>query len=175
MSALDLATAKQHLNITVATYDTELQATIDAAEGLIAKICGPLASTATTSKVDGGGRSRSLALPVMPVISLTSVTGNAGEVVAVSDLSVLPPNQVVYTLGGACFPSAWYTVVYQAGRATVPVGLLFAVKEMVRHLWTSQQGAGRPGNQQPTSTPGFLIPNLVREALEPYKQHGISG
>lgn len=177
MSALTLSDAKVHLNITVPTFDTELQAVIDSAEAIVAGRVGPLASTATTAPhvVPTWPACSSLVLPVTPALSLTSVTSNLGAVLTVGDLTVTPWGVVEYTTASSLgvFPSSWYTVVYLAGRSTVPAGLLFAVKEMVRHLWTSQQGAGRPGNQQAQS-PGFLIPNMVREAMEPYAQPGFA-
>jgi hypothetical protein len=173
VSVLTLADTKVYLNISQATYDAELQTFIDSAEAAIAKRCGPLASTATTKQVDGRGTS--LILPLTPVISLTSITGNAGEVVATTDVTVLSPGIVRYTNGGYWFGSLWYTVVYNAGRSTVPADLLMAVKELVRHFWITQRGSARSG---PTGDseggPGYLWPYRVLELLAPYTQPGFS-
>jgi hypothetical protein len=96
-------------------------------------------------------------------------------VVSVADLTVLTPGVVRYTLGGYCFPSAWYTVVYNAGRASVPADLLLAVKELVRHLWGSQQGSGsRPGSTPESASPGFLMPYRVLELIGPHMQPGFA-
>lgn len=178
MSTLSLSDAKQHLNIDVATYDTELTAMISAAEAMIAKRCGPLASTAKTVVVDGRGYS--LLLPTTPVVSLTSVTDNTGATVSVSDLTVLPPGVVQYTSGPAYFPGWWYTVVYNAGRSTVPDDLLLADKELVRHLWTSQRGgASRPGQGGGTDQVTFAaqvgsLPTRVLELIAPHVQPGFA-
>lgn len=175
MSALTLADAKMHLNISTPDNDVELQGMIDSTEAVIAGLIGPLASTSTTSVVDGRGSV--LVLPVTPVISLTSITGAAGDSVSVANLSVIPPGIVAYNMMGTndpglfFFPSRWYTVVYNAGRTTVPADLLLAIKELLRHLWQTQRGSARPGvggNEQPTA--GYLIPNRVAELLAPYLQ-----
>lgn len=171
MSVLSLADAKRHLNIDVDTYDTELQATIDSAEQIIADRCGPLAPTAVTDRVSISG-GYSFTLRTTPVISLTTATSVFGTSTAdASQLFVSPSGVVTWRDGISRFYWGEYDVVYQAGRATVPPALLFAVKEMVRHLWTTQQGGGsRPGTAPQAATPGFLIPNMVREAMEPYVQ-----
>lgn len=170
---MTLPDAKTHLGITVDTDDAELTVMITAAEAALAKMCGPLSATATTSIVDGGGRS--LPLPVSPVISLTSVTASDGTTIATTDLSVLPPGLVTYTNGGACFPALWYTVVYQAGRATCPADLLLADKELVRHLWATQRGgAARPGPQSDPTSPGFSVPYRVQELIAPHLRPGFA-
>jgi len=173
MSVLTLQQAKDYLDITANTYDTELQAFIDSAEAAIAKKVGPLTSVTTTKQVDGRGRA--LVLPCTPVVSLTSVTGNTGEVVSPADLTVLPPGIVRYTAGGACFPAEWYTVVYQSGRASVPADLLLAVKRLLKRMWSSQRGSGaRPGSSPEAAGPAFAMPNEVLELLAPYMQPGFA-
>jgi hypothetical protein len=175
VSALTLADAKTHLNITTPDSDVELQVMIDSAEAVIAGLIGPLTSTVTTSVVDGRGSV--LVLPVTPVISLTSITGAAGDSVTTANLSIIPPGIVAYNMMGTndpglfFFPSRWYTVVYNAGRTTVPADLLLAIKELLRHLWQTQRGgAVRPGSGPDTQSPGYLIPNRVAELLGPYLQ-----
>lgn len=177
MSVLTLAQGKAHLNITVATYDTEVQEFIDAAEAAIAKRVGPLASTSTTSRVAGGC---SLSLPVTPVISLTSVTPVNGSALTVADLHVEANGDVTYNTGGS-FTSASYDVVYAAGRASVPADLLMAVKELLRHMWTTQRGSGsgRPGSPFAESlantVPGsaYTFPIRVEQLVAPYLQVGV--
>lgn len=173
MSVVTVAEVRAYLG-TAAADDAKLQVFIDSAEAAIAKRVGPLASTPVTKVVDGRGHS--LILPCTPVIgALTSVTGNTGEVIAPADLTVLPPGVVKYTLGGYCFPAAWYTVVYNAGRATCPTDLQTAVKELVRHLWTPQRGAARTGPAPDIQAdPGFLMPYRVLELINPYLQPGFA-
>jgi len=175
MSVVDLTSTKIHLNVTVSTYDAELQTFIDRAESLLAKKIGPLSSAATTSKVPGDAAE--LRLPVTPVISLTSVTSNAGAVATLADLTVRD-DLVEYTIGGY-FSAPWYTVVYNAGRATLPEHLKLAVVELVRHLWETQRGAGRPGSRQSEAasntlaSAAYTLPFRVVELIADDLQVGI--
>lgn len=157
MSALGLADAKSHLNITSPDYDTELQTFINAAEAFIAQRVGPLAVTASlTKRVAGYGWS--LHLPVYPVVTLTSVTPVGGTALTLGDLYVDKNiGTVSYNLGAAFFSSPAYDVVYTAGRSPVPDDLLWKVKETLKYLWSSQRGgASRPG----TSAPDLAAPTL---------------
>jgi hypothetical protein len=169
MSVVLLADAKAYLNITVTTYDTELQGFIDAAEAAIAVRCGSLTSVPVTEQTNSA--CRVLMLSSLPVVSITSITSLAGAVASLSDLVVDKRAGVVTGLARDT-----YTVVYQAGRASVPEDLKMAVKELVRHLWTTQRGAGvRPGSAiiEPTST-GYLLPYRVQELMAPYVQPGFA-
>ena len=175
MSTLTLTEAKQHLNITVTTYDAELQTFIDSAEAAIAKRCGPLAATSTTVRVRGGC---SLSLPVTPTISLTSVTPVLGSALTLADLHLEPSGEVTYNTG-AVFPAPWYDVVYSAGRSSVPADLLAAVKELLRHLWTTQRGgSARPGgpvsDALSNTIPGsaYTFPIRVEQLIAPHAQVG---
>ena len=176
MSVLTLAAAKQHLNITTAESDAELQDTIDAAEALIAKKCGPLTATVTTSRVRG--YSGQLRLPITPVISLTSVTPVQGSALDLSGVVVSASGVVEFTYSG-WFGYGLYDVVYTAGRSSVPDDLLRGVKEMVRHLWSTQRPSGRfssPLSDAAANTiPGsaFLFPFRVEQAISDYMQAGV--
>jgi hypothetical protein len=176
-SVLTLADAKTHLDITVATFDTELQDTIDEAESLISQEVGPLASTAVTATFVPGNGAAELVLPVTPAISLTSVTPNVGSALTVGLLSVTPWGTVRYTTTGSfgLFYAAWYTVVYQAGRATVPDGVLRGIKLQTAHLWNSQRGAGgrQSATQESTGPSGAFAPGVL-EAIKNFRQAGFS-
>lgn len=173
MSVLSVNDATAYLNIDSNKYDSEIQAMIDAAEAVIAKRVGPLASTATTSRVRGGGYM--LALPVTPAVSLTSVTPVNGTALTLGDLYLnTRAAQVTYT-SGAGFSSSLYDVVYQAGRATCPADLLMAVKELVRHMWRTQRGPTRRPGSEPSEAlsntiPGaaYMLPIRVSELLAPH-------
>lgn len=171
MSVLTLAQAKTHLNIEGTTQDTELQAFIDAAEALVARMCGPLTSVATTATVVSNGAT--LVLPVAPAVSLTSVTSVSADSAVDLETLVFDTETAIVTPidGQASLAVGWaYTVVYQAGRATLPADLLLGVKELVRHLWRSQRGASaRPGSQDSPPAPGYLIPYAVAELLAPHR------
>lgn len=170
MSALTLADAKTYLNISAATYDVELQTFIDAAEAAIAQRVGPLTTTSVTKRVPGWGWA--LHLPIYPAVSLTSVTPVAGSALTLGDLHLEPDIGNVSYNGGSFFSSSAYDVVYTVGRSPVPVDLLMAVKELLRHLWTTQRGVSRPGPgpaADPPSPSGFLMPYRVLELIAPYQ------
>lgn len=180
MSILILAQAKTHLNITVSTYDGEIQDTIDEAEAAIAKRVGPLVSTATTVRVRGMGDA--LVLPTTPALSLTSVTPVDGTALTLADLYLDDAAGVVtYNSGGSFGAARAYDVVYNAGRASCPDDLLRAIKELVRHLWETQRGpTARPGSPvseaMSNTIPGsaYVFPFRVEQLLAPHEQPGFA-
>lgn len=172
MSALTLADAKAHLNISgtpVNLGDTEFQSLIDSAESLIAERTGPLVPTTVTDRVWSNGYQ--ITLRTTPVISLTSVTSvYANQTALPASLFISPAGVITWADGRSVFFAGYYDVVYQAGYASVPAGLLYAVKEMVRHLVMTQRGAGRAAQPSDQMAPGYLFPYRVSEAMEPYVQ-----
>lgn len=174
MSVLTLALAKTHLNIPSATttYDTELQTFIDTAEAVLAQYCGPLEATAVTERLGGGVDT--LVLRTSPVLSLTSVTPYQGSALTLADLYLDTAAGLVTYNSGAAFTARHYTVVYSAGRSSCPADLLMGVKELVRHLWTTQRGgATRPGSQPLETAPpgaGYLLPYRVQELIAQHRQ-----
>lgn len=188
MSVLTLADAKTHLNITVDTYDDELQTVIDSAESAIVRRVGPLEQITVTKRIRGR-RSR-LTLPTIPAVELTTVTDAAGTSIDVSLLEIDPSGVVEYADCVTAFTAVAYTVVYTAGWGTVtaevydgPADLLFAVKELTRHLWTTQRGGDsstrRPGSQSSATVantvPGaaYSFPIRVEQLIDPYIPLGI--
>lgn len=173
MSTLTLAQAKSHLNITGNTHDSDLQDVIDAAEAAISERCGPLSPTTVTARIPAAGQ---LTLPVVPVISLTSVTPVDSSALTIGDLYLDADSGVVEHNSGSTFSARYYTVVYSAGRSEVPADLLLAVKELVRHLWETRRGStrrpGSPASESPTANPGaaYLLPYRVAELIAPHTQ-----
>ncbi|NUR81001.1 MAG: hypothetical protein HOQ21_11220 [Dermatophilaceae bacterium] len=177
MSVLTLAAAKSHLNITTTTDDAELQSVIDAAEAAIAYRCGPLAPTSQTVRLSGGGPS--LILPTAPVVSVESVTPVGGTALSMADMFVNKDAGTVSLALGGTFGAGQYDVSFTAGRSSVPADLLLAIKELVRHLWSTQRG-NAPGAQ--TALPedaaaafgggGFTGGPLstVEQLIAPYEQ-----
>jgi len=152
MSVVTVTECKTNLNITVATYDAELQDFLNRAEAALAKRIGPLSSTAKTERVRGWRCV--LRLSHTPTISLTSVTSIEGTTVATSQLTLMPGGRVEFTQGGY-FASRFYDVAYQAGRTTLDDDLKETVLELVRMLWTTQRGGrGRPGSDVPAAAVG---------------------
>lgn len=171
MSTVTLADAKLYLGITGTASDVELQTFIDTAEAMIGKRCGPIAATATTSRVRGGGYA--LPLPVTPAISLTSVTPADGAALTLADLYIDQGAGVVTYNSGASFPVRYYTVVYSAGRTTCPADLLTAVKELLRHLWDTQRGPRNP-RVEPVPGAAHSLPYRVTELIAPHIQPGFA-
>jgi hypothetical protein len=163
MSVVTLVEAKAHLNLTVVTYDAELQSFLNRAEAALAKRIGPLAATAKTERVRGWRPA--LYLSFTPIISLTSVTSVEGLAIPTVQLTPSPGGRVEYIQYGY-FPSRFYDVAYQAGRATLEDDLKLIVLELVRLLWSTQRGGrGRPGSEAPAAAVGDGLLSMWVEQL----------
>lgn len=182
MSALTLADAKTHLNVTGTAQDVELQTVIDAAEAAIASVVGPLEPTAITTRIRPTAYP-GLVLPVLPAYALTSITPRGGSALTLGTVQLdQAAGLVTYEApGGGSWSATYYDVVYQAGRNPVPKDLLLAVKEMVRHIWETQRGpgtGGRPGSSQALANtlPGaaYALPIRVSQLLAPHAQPGFA-
>lgn len=168
-SAVDVEDVRAALRIESVGQDAELQDVLDAAEAHLARRVGPLASTATTSRVRPSGGV--LVLPVLPAISLTSVTDADGTALTVGDLDLDTATGIVSYASGGALSSRWYTVVYAAGYATLPEDLVLAVKELTRHLWQTRRGPTRPGAQaEPNPGAAYLLPYRVQSLIEPFER-----
>jgi len=174
MSVLDLASVKAHLNITVATYDAELQTFIDGCEAAVAEKTGPLTSVATTERVSGAARG--LVLRTTPVVSLTSVTPVNGSAYSLTLLTVDKSAGVIEWLSGARFQTGWYDVVFQAGRATVPEDLKLGIKDLIRDNWVHSQRGARPArptaDEVPSPWASVTFSTAVMQKLSPHIQVG---
>lgn len=175
MAVLSATVAKVHLNIKTGDNDDEVEVAVKAAESAIAERVGPLEPTEVTARV--GGYVMALRLPVTPAISLTSVTPVGGTALTPSDLYLAADAGLVTYGSGEGFAEAFYDVVYQAGRAACPDDLLMAVKELVRHMWSTQRGGSqRPGSQPSdalsNSLPGsaYTFPFRVEQLIAPHLQ-----
>ena len=166
MSVILLDEAMPYLRMSPSSTNVDeavLQATIDTAESLVAQRVGPLASGAQSSILFGGP---SFVLPTTTtaVTSATALDGNA----VTSDFKVGVGGVVT---NSSCALGTW-TLVYTAGYSTLPAPIRTAVLELVRHLWRPQLGAAsRPSDD---GAPGYLIPNRVRELLDPYALPGFA-
>lgn len=174
MSAVSVAEAQTHLKMSEGVSEVEVAAFIDAAEAAIAEVVGPLEAESTTSLVRGGGRA--LVLPVAPVISVTSVTPYDGTALVLGDMSIDLRSGLIENLTGTRFADQLHTVVYSAGRASLPADLRLAVLELVRHYWQTQRGGtGRPGRDAAegysNTIPGaaYSMPFRVSELIAPHR------
>lgn len=147
-----------------AKYADQLPALIAAAEDIIVAETGPIESTAVTHVADGG---RSVTVP-QRVTSVTSVTVD-GTLIDADEYTVDAAAGIIY--GPFSSGRGNVTVVYQTGYAEVPPAVKFAATALVAHMWnvTSQRGPGFPEDYTAAPT-GFLVPNVVKEALAPYSQ-----
>jgi hypothetical protein len=180
VSVVALGEVKTHLNLTASTHDAELQSLIDAAEAAIGERVGPLAPTAETARVRGGGRD-TLVLPISPVVSLTSVTPVDGDALTLSDLHLDQESGLIAFEAGGSFSLRHYDVAYDAGRTECPADLKLAVKELVRHVWSTQRGpTTRPGSRESegaaNTLPGaaYVFPFRVEQLLAPHEQPGFA-
>jgi hypothetical protein len=175
VSVLLLSDAKAYLNITNATYDSELQTFIDAAEAAIAKRCGPLSALTVTERVKGCAET--LLLQRTPAISLTSVTPVNGAALTLTDLYMYAPAGVVeYAVGDGFFSASRYDVTYSYGRASVPLDLMQAIRETVKHLWETQRGGSRRpgmGDEGPMGA-AYAFTFRILELIEPYMLPGFA-
>ena len=167
MSVILLDEAMAYLRMALNTTNVDgavLQGLIDAAESLVAQRVGPLASGAQSSILFGGP---AFVLPTTTtaVTSATDLDGNA----VTSGFKVGVGGVVT---NSSCALGTW-TLVYTAGWAELPAPIRTAVLELVNHLWRPQRGtATRPVDDSPA--PGYLIPNRVRELLDPYALPGFA-
>lgn len=191
MSVLGLDDAKAYLRMSSTENDAELQTFIDAAEAALARRVGPLAITSVTERVRGWRDY--LHVTTLPAVALTSVTpvGIGGAILDANDLYLDAGGVIQFVQTGLVtsgyFYAKFYDVVYTAGRAVTTTSfgdLYMAIRELVRHLWTTQRGSGtrRPGNDPPERRfaaveamgAPFMLPNRVIELIGPYVPSGIA-
>jgi hypothetical protein len=141
---------------------------IEAAEAVLAAWVGPLEPTDRSDRVPGVGWG--LHLPVFPAVSLTSVTPVGGAGLDVSTLYLDQPSGTVSRNDGGRFTAPAYDVEWVAGRVTLPDDLLFADKELVRELWTTQRGSTRPAAEMiPLVVSDRRLPGVVALLIRPYR------
>lgn len=170
MAILTPDDVRPYLNKTSAADDGKLDQFISAAEAMLAARCGPLEPTPASSVVRGSGTT-SLPLPIVPIISVATVTARSG--LTISPAWVDTEAGVIH--GDAAFTEDFYTVVYQAGREC-PSDLRQGILELVRHLWITQRGAGdRTGSPMDDVMGGsYSLPRRVEQLIAPYLQPGFA-
>jgi hypothetical protein len=179
VALLTLEDAKAQLNITTTTNDGELEAYIDALTAVIEGYTGPVENREVTETADGQGRYLVLLQP--PVQSITSITPimTGGAALDVTGLYVDRASGVVRRKDGGHFSGGPWTVVYEAGRGSIPPTINVAARMLLQHLWRTQLASARGGvlggsSDYSVSDPipgfGYAVPNRVLQLLEPYKQ-----
>lgn len=165
---LPLQTLKSHLNLTRPGDDSELRVHLDAAVEIVDGYCGPTAERAVTAVVAGDP----LVLSVRPVLALTSITP-AGSNTAVPLTGVAVGEDGVIT-GYSPGRGGTATVVYTAGRASVPAGLRMAAMLIAAHSWRTQRGptprSGMQGIDDDVVIVGsaFAIPRKAWEYMQQF-------
>ncbi len=158
----DEAMAYLRTSATTTNVDpTVLQGLIDTAESMVSQRVGPLVS-ASQSTITFGGPSFVLPTTTTAVTSATNLDGNAvttGFRIGVGGV----------VTNSSCSLGTW-TLVYTAGWVEMPAPIRTAVLELVRHLWRPQLGAMARATED--NAPGYLIPNRVRELLDPFTLPG---
>ena len=142
---------------------TVLQGLIDTAESMVSQRVGPLVS-ASQSTITFGGPSFVLPTTTTAVTSATDLDGNAVTIGFRIGVGGVVTNS-------SCSLGTW-TLVYTAGWVEMPAPIRTAVLELVRHLWRPQLGAMARATED--NAPGYLIPNRVRELLDPYALPGFA-
>lgn len=142
---LTLPEVKPYLGIKSQISDSDIEGFLDAAEAATERRIGPLVARAQTSTVRGSG-SCSLALPVTPLISVTSITGQSGTTVTPDRVSA-GRAAVVYAL--TSFSESYYTVVYQVGHAASAPALAANIRQLValelKYQWEVMRGQVQRG------------------------------
>lgn len=172
MAILTLAEAKTALNITGSGHDAELPDYIAAAQECVDFLCGPSEQIAVTETRHGCVE---IALTTTPVLSVTSVVGQAWGPLTMSQLWVNNSAGVIRARSLA-FPilEDYYLVTYTAGRASVPLSIKQGVRIILAHQWETRRGVGslRPGagGDDSTTIPGlgYAIPNRALQILDRY-------
>lgn len=161
---LDEAMAYLRMSATTTNVDpTVLQGLIDTAESMVSQRVGPLVS-ASQSTITFGGPSFVLPTTTTAVTSATDLDGNAVTIGFRIGVGGVVTNS-------SCSLGTW-TLVYTAGWVEMPAPIRTAVLELVRHLWRPQLGAMARATED--NAPGYLIPNRVRELLDPFTLPGFA-
>lgn len=171
---IDLPDAKAQLDATTTDDDAEIMAAVLAASEIINTECGYSVATEFTESItpsqDLFGR-WTFVVTNTPLISVTSLTPQVfGQ--APTGAVVTNPDAGIFTLPFGTWLTGPQTVVYTAGRDTVPDALQEACKFLVQWLWQSQRGAeplpeaGLEGQATGYMSQGF--PQQAWSLMRPY-------
>lgn len=164
---LSLDDARAVCNLIDDSQDAELEVYIAAVTEAIEDDIGPVGRRTVTETVYPARGV--LELRIKPVLSVTSITPYAGVALSSTVYTLRPGGFVYPATYAAGFYAPEYAVVYVAGRTTVQAKVNLAGREVLRHLWSFQQG---PGAAQRA---GFGVDNLAltSEAFSYVKSFGV--
>lgn len=168
-----LAEAKDQVNITDSSADSELPRFISSATGVVERYVGPVVHRTVTETFNGGGRT--VLLGWRPVVSVTSVTED-GTALASDGYRVATESGVLTRMAG---PSASrfaagvasVVVTYVAGQAAntaaVPGHIRMAALIIIQHMWETQRpAAAGPFSQAADDYDPRYAYSIPRRALE---------
>jgi uncharacterized phiE125 gp8 family phage protein len=179
-SVLSLQDAKDQLNITTTTSDTEIASWIATIESALERYTGgPLVNRQVTERAEMMSNQTVILVRQRPLVSVVSITSASGGAIDISaGLDIDTNAGTVRRKLGLPFYGPFFTwmpvvtVTYVAGWGTaVPAAFGSAARIILAHLWESQRGpASLPGlGGGDMVTPpgfGFAIPNMAAELLD---------
>jgi len=146
----------------ITKYQSQLDGFIDAATEIIERETGPIEARSSVMVCNGGA---AVTLPNrVSTVDLVDVDG-----VEVTDWTLDVASGVLH--GPFTTGTQNVTVYYSTGFDEVPATVKFAAKSLVVHMWNvaSQRGSGLPEDYSAAPV-GFLVPNVVKEALAPFSR-----
>lgn len=176
---ISLGDAREALNLaaTNTANDSELLLYIAAATDIIEDLCGPILVATRTEMVSGRGR-MAIPLPDVP----TAITEVKEDGVALASTGWCWDESGLLWRGS--FEGAGYwsaasprnvEIAYTVGESEIPANVLLAARELVKHMYSTQQSPrpafGAPADLSAAAwTPGagFAVPNAVLEKLKPF-------
>lgn len=190
---ITLSDVHADLNLTGTSNDAELQTVVDAATAILENhpaynVADNVKQTSHTEWYDAAD---TICLQHYPVASIASVVGwNNGTsqafTAAAWDSGLTPAYGYAFDAASGLLhlTGCWsgrVLVTYTSGVTTVPADIRLAALLLVEHLWETQRGTspGLPvgldaevtsGTLGEAYGPSYVLPNRVREALEPYRK-----
>lgn len=171
---MSLADGRRHLKKADSADDEEIREWIEACTRAVEQFVGPVA-VRTVTEVVHFTCARSVALTLIPAISLVSVTSlrSGGPTYTIDDLRLDPDTGLVEAVdGGLLYGPLSFQV--RVGRLVVGANIRSASKIILQHLWRTRQGPGRPQRgtddydvTEPIPGLGFAIPNRAMQLLDP--------
>lgn len=163
-AAPTLAELKRQLNRTDTVDDVELQLYLDAAIEAVENIIDGPIQVQTITETHHANRAGIILPDRRPLRSVISLS-YGGSVIATGDYKV---DLSAGTLTLGYWGADPYTLVYEAGRDTLPASFRLAILIIAQHLWRTQHGSGRARTAEETvMMPGmsFAIPARAAELL----------
>jgi hypothetical protein len=168
VATLTLAEVKAALNITSGGDDAELQAVISAVDEGVNVMCGYSESTPfTETRRSTNGH---IIVRRRPILSVTSITGQRYGALSVAGIFFTEESSIIRsTYTGLTIEDDWYTVVYNAGRASTSAAIKHGSQIIIQHQWQVRRGVSPGGSRSPgqggqddvSTVPGvsYAVPN----------------